>query len=92
MNVSQEVNRHLAVCIRVNESPQHKKDIKGLARFIEKVARKRLEDLEEFVDTLDTLPPNGPIQRLKITQQIVDEFDELDYAISVAERILGNSP
>ncbi len=89
MNIAQEINLHLSACTRATEGPQHKKDIEGLTRFIEKVARKRLEDLEEFVNGLDELPVDSWIHQAEITQQIVNEFNELNCAIGVAEGVLG---
>lgn len=88
MNISDEINRRLSNCVQQGMGPQRREDIEGLVHYIENVAYGRLEDLTEFIDALDELGSEHPLQELEVIQEIVEEYDDLEFAIRSANGFL----
>ncbi len=89
MNISSEINYRISCSARnPGSTVKRGKDIIDLDRYIDNVARERLEDLAAFVDAIDELPTSHTIQYLEVTQQIVEEFIDLDFAVRSAEGFL----
>ncbi len=88
MIITDEINRRLSRCAQRTTTPQQKENIRELTRYVENVARRRLEDLIAFVDAVDALWEDHPIRRLEITQQTQAEYADLYYAVHSADGFL----